>query len=160
MFIRFVFSNRQPNAFQHSDQPVLKKVVPWIGVCDMVFSMFTVFILYGRFLTAANLKAEWVFCLMRRSQLFSVLSVISFLSKSGLVLRKNFKLRLFFHCLGLSGLGGAIFLQSLVFSGVVAHGIFMGVEHNIVMLYSELFLTVLAITYLGYLFWRFIISAI
>jgi hypothetical protein len=107
-----------------------------------------------------TLKEEWFFCLMRRSQLFSVPSVVSFLSKSGLVLRRNFKLRLFFHCLGLSSLGGAIFLQSLVFSGIVAHEIFIGVEHNIAILYSELFLTVLAITYLGYLFWRFIISAI
>jgi hypothetical protein len=62
--------------------------------------------------------------------------------------------------LGLSSLSAAIFLQSLVLSNIIERGIFMGIEHDIAVLYSEIFLTVLAITYLIYLFWRFIVSAI
>jgi hypothetical protein len=61
---------------------------------------------------------------------------------------------------GLSILGAALFLQSLVLSGILERGYFMGIEQNLAVLYSEIFLTALAITYLVYLFWRFVVSAI
>ena len=89
---------------------------------------------------------------------FSISSAFGFLSKNVLMIRKNFGLRLFLHCMGISSLGAAIFLQSLVLGGILERGIFIGIEQNIIILYSELFLTALAITYLGYLFWRFIVS--
>jgi hypothetical protein len=61
---------------------------------------------------------------------------------------------------GLSILSAALFLQSLVLSGILERGYFMGIEQNLAVLYSEIFLTALAITYLVYLFWRFVVSAI
>jgi hypothetical protein len=101
-----------------------------------------------------------VFLRKKNGNLFSVSSILSFLSKCRFIIRKNFKLRLFLHCVGLSILGAALFLQSLVLSGILERGYFMGIEQNLAVLYSEIFLTALAITYLVYLFWRFVVSAI
>jgi hypothetical protein len=57
-------------------------------------------------------------------------------------------------------LGAALFLQSSVLGGILKQGYFLGIEKNPIVLYSEVALTAMAITYLVYLLWRFIISNI
>jgi hypothetical protein len=64
------------------------------------------------------------------------------------------KLRFAFHSFGLSCLGGAIFLQVLVFSDIVAHGYFMAIEHNAVILGLEVCLTAFAAVYFLYIYQR------
>ncbi len=61
-------------------------------------------------------------------------------------------LRLIFHGLGLSCLGGAVFLQVLVFKDIATKGYFMGVEGNPTILYFEVALTVFSAVYLLHLF--------
>jgi hypothetical protein len=68
----------------------------------------------------------------------------------------NKKLRLLAHGLGLSSLGGAIFLQSTVFASILQNGHFRGVEQNPIILYSEIVLTGIAITYFAYMLIRLI----
>ena len=63
-----------------------------------------------------------------------------------------------FHTLGLSCLGGAIFLQSLVFAGITQQGYFTAVEQNSVILSFEVVLTVFAIIYFVYIYQRLIRS--
>ncbi len=75
-------------------------------------------------------------------------------------MRRNFRLSLIFHCAGISVLGAALFLQSSVLGGILEQGYFVGVEKNPIILYFEVFLTAMAITYMVYLLWRFIISKI
>ena len=65
---------------------------------------------------------------------------------------------MFFHSLGLSAVGAAIFLQGLVLGNILLHGYFRGVEQNLFVLSSEIALMVFAISYVGYLFWRFVLS--
>ena len=72
----------------------------------------------------------------------------------------NFKLRIVFHCFGISVLGAALFLQSSVLRGIIEQGYFIGTEKNPIILYSEVTLTAMAVTYLVYLLWRFVISKI
>jgi hypothetical protein len=60
--------------------------------------------------------------------------------------------RLVFHSLGLSCLGGAVFLQILVFKDIVQQGYFMGIEKNPVVLQLEVALTVFAVVYLVHLY--------
>lgn len=72
-------------------------------------------------------------------------------------LRRHFKLRLLFHCSGLSALGAALYLQSLVLSGIFENGYFMGIEQNFAVLSFELFLTAFGIAYLAYLVWFVVI---
>jgi len=67
-------------------------------------------------------------------------------------IRTNGTLRLLFHSLGLSCLGGAVFLQILVFKDIVQQGYFFGVEHNPFIRQFELGLTVFALVYLAYLY--------
>ena len=67
-------------------------------------------------------------------------------------IRTNGTLRLLFHSLGLSCLGGAVFLQILVFKDIVLQGYFFGVEHNPFIRQFELGLTIFAIIYLAYLY--------
>ncbi len=55
-----------------------------------------------------------------------------------------------FHCLGLSCLGGAMFLQVLVFAGMLHHGYFMAVENNPAVLATEVVLTFFALIYYAY----------
>jgi hypothetical protein len=63
-----------------------------------------------------------------------------------------------FHVLGLSCLGGAIFLQILVFSDILTNGYFMAVEHNLTILTFEVLLTAFSLTYFVYIYQRFIRS--
>jgi hypothetical protein len=63
-------------------------------------------------------------------------------------------MRLFFHSLGLSCLGGAIFLQILVFADIVQHGYFMAVEQNPAILSFEVALTAFAAIYFIYIYQR------
>jgi len=67
-------------------------------------------------------------------------------------------MRALFHMLGLSCLGGAIFLQALVFSGIVQQGYFVAIEKNTMILSSEVVLTVFAIIYFVYIYQRLIRS--
>jgi hypothetical protein len=64
------------------------------------------------------------------------------------------RLRLFLHSLGLSCLGGAIFLQVLVFADIVQHGYFMAVEQNPAILAFEVALTAFAAVYFVYIYQR------
>jgi len=66
------------------------------------------------------------------------------------------RVRLAFHCLGLSCLGGAIFLQVLVFSGILGQGYFRAAEGNSLVLGLEVGLTVFASVYFVYVYQRLI----
>ena len=68
------------------------------------------------------------------------------------------RMRVLFHTLGLSCLGGAIFLQILVFTDILQHGYFMAVENNPAILIFEILLTVFALVYFVYMYQRFIRS--
>jgi hypothetical protein len=68
------------------------------------------------------------------------------------------RMRTLFHILGLSCLGGAIFLQILVFTDILQHGYFMAVENNPAILFFEMVLTVFALLYFLYIYQRFIRS--
>ena len=67
-------------------------------------------------------------------------------------------MRLLFHSLGLSCLGGAIFLQMLVFTDILQRGYFMAVENNPAILTFEIVLTVFALIYFIYIYQSFIRS--
>jgi hypothetical protein len=58
--------------------------------------------------------------------------------------------------LGLSCLGGAIFLQGLVFAGIVQQGYFTAVEQNHAILTLEVVLTAFAAIYFVYIYQRLI----
>jgi len=64
------------------------------------------------------------------------------------------RMRFVFHSLGLSCLGGAIFLQALVFADILQHGYFMAVEQNPAILASEVALTGFAVIYFIYIYQR------
>jgi hypothetical protein len=64
------------------------------------------------------------------------------------------RMRLFLHSLGLSCLGGAIFLQVLVFADIVQQGYFMAVEQNPAILAFEVGLTGFAAVYFIYIYQR------
>lgn len=66
------------------------------------------------------------------------------------------KLGLMVHSLGLSCLGGAIFLQILVFSDIFAQGYFRAVEANSTILSLELVLTVFTAAYFLYTYQKII----
>ena len=68
------------------------------------------------------------------------------------------RIRMLFHTLGLSCLGGAIFLQILVFTDILQHGYFMAVENNPAILLFEIVLTTFAFIYFVYIYQRFIRS--
>jgi hypothetical protein len=68
------------------------------------------------------------------------------------------RIRMFFHSLGLSSIGGAIFLQILVFSDIFQHGYFMAVEKNQTILTLEVGLTAFALIYFIYIYQRLIRS--
>lgn len=74
-------------------------------------------------------------------------------------MRKSSGLGLFFHSLGLSTIGAALFLEGLVLSSILEHGYFSGIEQESVIVYSELFLLAFSLAYLCYLVWRFVVSA-
>jgi hypothetical protein len=54
--------------------------------------------------------------------------------------------------LGLSCLGGAVFLQVLVFKDILTKGYFLGIEKNPFILQLEIGLTAFALIYLIYLY--------
>jgi len=68
------------------------------------------------------------------------------------------RMRVLLHSLGLSCLGGAIFLQILVFTDILQHGYFMAVENNPAILAFEIVLTAFALIYFIYMYQRFIRS--
>jgi hypothetical protein len=71
-----------------------------------------------------------------------------------LTLSSSRRIRFVFHSLGLSCLGGAIFLQILVFADILQHGYFMAVEQNPAILAFEVALTVFATIYFVYIYQR------
>ncbi|MEM3641589.1 MAG: hypothetical protein QXH37_06695 [Candidatus Bathyarchaeia archaeon] len=73
-------------------------------------------------------------------------------------IKPNRLIQVLFHSLGLSCLGGAIFLQILVFADILKHGYFMAVENNHAILIFEIFLTVFALIYFVYIYQRLIRS--
>ncbi len=60
--------------------------------------------------------------------------------------------------MGLSCIGGAIFLQALVFFGLVQQGYFIAIEKNTMILSFEVVLTVFAIFYFAYIYQKLIRS--
>jgi hypothetical protein len=64
------------------------------------------------------------------------------------------RMRFVFHSLGLSCLGGALFLQILVFADILQHGYFMAVEQNPAILAFEVELTAFAAVYFVYIYQR------
>jgi hypothetical protein len=62
------------------------------------------------------------------------------------------KLRFAFHSAGLACLGGAIFLQILVFSDIISRGYFMAIEQNTAILSFEVGLTAFAALYFLYIY--------
>jgi hypothetical protein len=68
------------------------------------------------------------------------------------------RIRVLFHTLGLSCLGGAIFLQILVFTDILQNGYFMAVENNPLILTLEIALTAFALIYFIYMYQHLIRS--
>jgi hypothetical protein len=68
--------------------------------------------------------------------------------------RINHRLRLLFHVLGLGCLGGAIILQTFVFTSIAQQGYFTAVEQNPVILGFEVILTAFTIIYFIYIYRR------
>ena len=68
------------------------------------------------------------------------------------------RIQMLFHTLGLSCLGGAIFLQILVFTDIAQQGYFMAVENNPAILALEILLTAFALIYFIYIYQRLIRS--
>lgn len=66
------------------------------------------------------------------------------------------RIRFVFHSVGLSCLGGAIFLQILVFLDIVQQGYFRAVEANRTILTAELGLAAFALVYFVYIYQRLI----
>ncbi|MGA3110886.1 MAG: hypothetical protein ABSE15_02495 [Candidatus Bathyarchaeia archaeon] len=66
------------------------------------------------------------------------------------------RISLVIHSLGLSCLGGAIFIQILVFSSILQQGYFRAVETNPTILASEITLTAFTLTYFIYIYQRLI----
>lgn len=63
--------------------------------------------------------------------------------------------KLLFHTLGISCLGGAVFLEALVFSDILHHGYFRATAEPFI-LPLELLLTIYAAIYLVYMFYRLV----
>ena len=72
--------------------------------------------------------------------------------------RSNRRAQVLFHTFGLSCIGGAIFLQLLVFTDILQHGYFTAVENNPAILFSEILLTGFSALYFAYMYQRFIRS--
>ena len=68
----------------------------------------------------------------------------------------NRTISLIINSLGLSCLGGAIFLQVLVFSNILMQGYFRAVETNPVILTLEIILTVFTVGYFLYVYQKLI----
>ena len=72
--------------------------------------------------------------------------------------RTTNRMRILFHSLGLSCVGGALFLEILVFTDIIQHGYFMAVEKNPAILAFEICLTAFSLLYFVYMYQRFIRS--
>ena len=70
----------------------------------------------------------------------------------------NHRISLLIHSLGLSCLGGAIFLQILVFSNILQQGYFKAVETSPPILTSQIALTAFTAVYFIYLYQKTIRS--
>ncbi len=70
------------------------------------------------------------------------------------------RINILFHSIGLSCLGGAIFLQILVFSNILLQGYFRAVETNISILSLETTLAVFAAIYFVYVYQKIIRNAL
>ncbi len=68
------------------------------------------------------------------------------------------RIRIAFHCLGLSCISGAIFLQILTFSSILYKGYFKAVEANPTVLSFEIVLTGFALIYFIYIYQQLIRS--
>ena len=68
------------------------------------------------------------------------------------------KMPVLFHTFGLSCLGVATFLQTIVFIGIAQQGCFMAIEQNKTILSFEVALTALAIIYFVYIYQQLIRS--
>jgi hypothetical protein len=68
----------------------------------------------------------------------------------------NHRISLLVNSLGLSCLGGAIFLQILVFSNILLQGYFRAVETNSSILTVEIVLTAFAALYFMYIYQKVI----
>jgi hypothetical protein len=73
-------------------------------------------------------------------------------------MKLNRQILMLIHTLGLSCLGGAIFLQILVFTDILQHGYFMAVENNPAILILEIILTAFAVVYFIYIYQHLIRS--
>lgn len=73
-------------------------------------------------------------------------------------IRQDRRTQVIFHTLGLSCIGGAIFLQILVFTDILTNGYFMAVEHNLAILFFEVLLTAFSFIYFIYIYQRFVRS--
>ena len=62
--------------------------------------------------------------------------------------------KLLFHTLGISCLGGAVFIEALVFTDILQQGYFYAIETGPFILTLELLLTIYAAIYLVYTFYR------
>jgi hypothetical protein len=70
----------------------------------------------------------------------------------------NRRIHVAFHCLGLSCIGGAIFLQITAFSSIIFKGYFKAVEANPAVLACETVLTAFALIYFIYIYQQLIRS--
>ena len=68
------------------------------------------------------------------------------------------RIRLIFHNIGLSCLGGALFLQILMFVAIAQNGYFMAIEQNLSILMLEVALTIFSSIYFIYIYQRLIRS--
>ena len=75
-----------------------------------------------------------------------------------IAIRSSRRTQVLFHTVGLSCLGGAIFLQLLVFTDILTHGYFMAVEKNPAILAFEILLTAFSLVYFVFIYHRFIRS--
>lgn len=73
-------------------------------------------------------------------------------------LRPDRRIRMLFHSLGLSCIGGSIFLQILVFTDILQRGYFTAVEKNPTILTFEILLTAFALLYFVYIYQHLIRS--
>ncbi len=69
------------------------------------------------------------------------------------------RIRLIFDNIGLSCLGGAIFLQILVFATIARTGYFMAIEQNSAILTLEVGLTAFTAVYFVYIYLRLVRTA-
>ena len=72
--------------------------------------------------------------------------------------KRRKRVKLFFHILGFSSIGGAIFLQILVFMDILRQGYFKAVENNLAILTFEAFMTFFATMYFAYIYRKFLQS--